>query len=112
MSYIITEMNNFGRILRLPVAYPEGYCFGGGHQVQCQLVDWFYPIPPKDGKFFNEYPRTIEEGEMAEIRQRLRDFIKDKVYVKSHPNHKFIMVTDYGDAFMVYDGTALKAMKG
>ena len=49
---------------------------------------------------------------MAEIRQRLRDFIKDKVYVKSHPNHKFIMVTDYGDAFMVYDGTALKAMKG
>ncbi len=105
MKFTITEINNFCRILRLPNTYPGDYCFGEGYQVQCQLVDWFNPIPPKEGKSFDEYPRIIEEDEMEQIRQRLRNFIKEKCYVRSHLGHKFILVADYGDAFMVYDGT-------
>lgn len=103
-KFTITEMNNFCRILRLPTSYPEDYCFGGGHPVQCQLVDWFNPIPPKDGCSFDDYPRTIEADEMETIRGMLRDFIREKVYVTSYPTRKFILVADYGDAFLVYDG--------
>ena len=104
IKFVITEMNNFCRILRLPTSYPEGYCFGGGYPVNCHLVDWFNPIPGKDGEIFNNYPRTIEAEEMESIREMLRDFIKEKTYVKSHPNHSFILVADYGDAFMVHAG--------
>ena len=45
MKYKVDGWNNFCRIFELPETYPKEYCFGGGHPVSFQMVDWFNPVP-------------------------------------------------------------------
>lgn len=112
MKFVVTEMNNFARVFRLPSGYPEGFCFGGGYPVNFQLVDWLNPVPTltdvcpeislpgSDG--MTKFPLDLEGESLEKLREGLRGFIKDKVYVKSNPQRQFLMITDYGDVFFVY----------
>jgi len=86
----ITYEENFIRIFRLPKEYPSDFCFGGGHPVAMQLVDWFNPIGP------NEIPEDID---LEEIRKKIREFVKGKVYY--WPRYKYLAITDYEDAFLI-----------
>ena len=45
MRYKVDGWNNFCRVFELPAEYPEDFCFGGGHPVSIQMVDWFNPVP-------------------------------------------------------------------
>lgn len=101
MKFVVTELNNFGRVFRMPFDYPSDFCFGGGHPIQVQLVDWFNPVPPDEGEYFVKYPKTLEGEELEKLRDRLREWLKEKVYVKANVHQKFILVTDYGDAIVV-----------
>ena len=83
-------MDNFCRVFELPLSYPNGYCFGGGLPVVMMMVDWFYPIPQSE--WHNRKP-------WAEYIPLLRDFLKDKVYVK--PGRQYLLVTDFGECMMV-----------
>ena len=95
----ITESTNFLRVFRLPNEYPSDYCFGGGHPVTMQLVDWFnaYDQTALWGKESKEFTET----EYAEHVETLRGFIREKKYFKSYPTSTFLVVTDYGDSFIV-----------
>ena len=99
MEYEITGATNFLRVFRLPQEFPSEYCFGGGHPATFVLVDWFNAFPPTDFweekvKKFNssdsEYTKRIEE---------LKNFIKGKKYFV--PIHTYMVLTDYGDVFLV-----------
>ncbi|MFA5394386.1 MAG: hypothetical protein WC346_00020 [Methanogenium sp.] len=98
MNLSVTYDTNFIRIFRLPTEYPKGFCFGGGYPVQMQLVDWFNPLPPLA---FDSKPRTLKIEHREEIVDKLREFIREKPYFKDYPDHKFLAITDYGEAFIV-----------
>ena len=100
-KFKVTQLNNFCRVFRLPLTYPEGFCFGGGYSVSIQLVDWFNPVPPKEGEYFCDYPIYLSCEENEELRKRLINFIKEKIYVKEYSNYKHFVITDYGDCFLV-----------
>lgn len=89
----ITEINNFCRIFELPIEYPSDFCFGGGHLVQFQMVDWFNPVPPTD---FPNFGGTLKKWD--EYVPMLKEFLGDKNYVKS--NRKYILITDFGESFL------------
>ena len=99
----ITHDQNFCRVFRLPLRYPTGYCFAGGHPCNFQLVDWFNPIPIADigrGKF-----RTWDE-----YRKELIEFLRVKVYADW--GRQFLVITDFGESFVfegLYQGKAEKA---
>lgn len=88
----ITTATNFVRVFRLPDDYPSDFCFGGGHPVTMQLVDWFNPSDQNKEYEFgdDEHKKHIE---------MLRDFIKGKMYFD--PKHTYLLLTDYGDAIVV-----------
>ena len=87
----ITETNNFCRVFELPTEYPEGFCFGGGRYVDFKMVDWFQPIPRE-----NVWEDNIKDW--AEYVLLLKDFLKDKRYVK--PDRKYLLITDFGESFI------------
>ncbi|MFA5262047.1 MAG: hypothetical protein WC450_12560 [Candidatus Omnitrophota bacterium] len=99
--FTITEATNFLRIFRLPAQYPTGYCFAGGYPVEMQLVDWFNAFDPT--AFWDNERFEYEAGnpEYLEHINSLKEFISDKCYVKAHPNKVFLVITDYGDSFLV-----------
>jgi len=86
----ITHMTNFCRIFELPVEFPSGFCFGGGIDTIFKMVDWFYPVPQED------LPNNIKPWN--EYITLLKDFLKDKNYVK--PGMKYVLITDFGEAFI------------
>lgn len=101
----VTQENNFCYVFEMPRELPSDYCFGGGHPVQFRMVDWFNPVPTstfmpppeyivwKDG----ECELSIEAAE--KLREDLREFLRVKRYRKV--GHDYIVVTRYGDAFLV-----------
>ncbi|MDD5053470.1 MAG: hypothetical protein PHO27_12115 [Sulfuricurvum sp.] len=96
---IVTEATNFMRVFRLPLQYPEGFCFNGGYPVEIQLVDWFNPFNPED--FWGEKTKELTPTGMEAHRNLLRDFIKAKGYVKQFTGYTFLAIADYGDAFLI-----------
>ena len=92
----ITEKNNFMRIFRVPNDFPSGFCFGGGHPVNFQIVDWFNPIPQEE---LWDNSINLGEKETEEFRKDIRDFIKIKNYYSE--DFKFLALSNYGDAFFI-----------
>lgn len=89
----ITDATNFLRVFQLPDELPEGYCFGGGCPSEFVMVDWFNAFTENGLEFDGnepEYTKHIDE---------LRDFIKEKRYFS--PDHTYMVLTDYGDIFLV-----------
>ena len=84
----ITDMNNFCRVFELPKSYPKGFCFDGGKPCVFTMVCWFNPMPTED-------PNSVT---WAEQLPRLKEFVRDHVYVK--PGRKYILITDFGEAFV------------
>lgn len=86
----ISDSDNFCRVFELPETYPSGFCFGGGHPVQMQMVDWFYPIPPKHfGYSFKTWDEVVKE---------LKPQMKHKVYAKK--GRQYILITNFGESMM------------
>jgi hypothetical protein len=90
-----TQHNNFGRVFELPDAYPSDFCFGGGHPVTMQMVDWLNPWP--DSHMSNHLPDTWEE-----VAALLRPWLMKKRYVK--PGKRYILITDFGESLMFGHG--------
>lgn len=106
MKYTITEATNFLRVFRLPAKFPSGYCFGGGHEVRFQLVDWFNAFSPMD-----EFPKEFENGDAGYLEhiEELRQFIAGKKYVQA--GFVYLAVTDYGDSFLINAEQKAKALQ-
>lgn len=104
MKVIVNDINNFCRVFQLPSEFPEGFCFGGGLPTTFQMVDWFNPIPAFDDEFNFLLPKTLEGAELEASREMLKDFIRGKGYF--NPLATFLIITDYGDAFLVGKGAA------
>ena len=83
--------NNFCRVFELPSEYPRGFCFGGGKPVNFQMVDWFNPIPTED-------LHSGKDTTWIEYEVKLREFLKDKIYVKS--GRKYILITNFNESFI------------
>ena len=43
-KFQVDAWNNFCMVFELPETYPNDFCHGGGHPVNFQMVDWFYPV--------------------------------------------------------------------
>jgi len=97
-KFIVNQSNNFMRIFRLPLEYPSDFCFGGGHPVNFQLVDWFNPV---EMKFWERGKRDfiLKGTELEEHRMRIREFIKGKMYYIV--GYKYLAIADYGDTFLI-----------
>jgi len=109
MKYIITEATNFLRIFRLPTQYPSGYCFGGGHPVKIQLVDWYNAVEPS--KLWEtpsiEYDAASVEYEQFIVKHK--QYITQKAYFKETSD--YLVITDYGDAFLVNPESRCRALE-
>lgn len=90
MKYIVNPWNNFCRIFELPEKYPTDYCFGGGHRVNFQLIDWFYPTEVSQAAVSKEVwekevgPIKDQDVEVdhEELKAKLLPFLKKKFYIK------------------------------
>lgn len=101
MKYKVDGWNNFCRVFELPDAYPIGYCFGGGHRVNFQLVDWFYPVPgismaAVSKEVWKEKVGKIEitEIDLDVLEKEIVTFLKQKEYVK--PGKQYLIIYDFG----------------
>lgn len=86
-----TGDNNFCHIFELPDKYPSDFCFGGGHPVAFQMVDWFNPIPEED--IWDDKVKNWQE-----YVPMLKKFLIDKNYVM--PNKSYLLITNFGKAFI------------
>lgn len=105
MKYKVDGWNNFCRVFRLPLSYPEGFCFGGGRTVNFQMVDWFNPVPdipqPAVSKeVWKEKVGDIEvkEVHLAELQDKLIPFLQHKMYVKK--GYQYIVICNFGASFI------------
>lgn len=80
------DEQNFCRVFELPRNYPNDFCFGGGHSVLMQMVDWFQP-----------WPDSIETWE--EVESMLREFVRRKSYAK--PDRKYLIITAFDKALII-----------
>lgn len=90
-----TQDNNFCRVFELPEHFPRDFCFGGGHPVQMQMVDWFNPWPDRF-----DSPMIYDTWE--EVVALLRPWLMKKRYVK--PGRRYVLITDFGESMMFGDG--------
>lgn len=99
MKYTITYATNFLRVFRVPDDFPSDYCFAGGHPVKFVMVDWFNAFSEHD--FWNNQIKTFDETDVQYLEhvESLREYIKGKTYFK--PDHTFMVLTDYGDVFVI-----------
>ena len=99
MKFTVTDATNFLRVLRLPKEFPSDYCFGGGHPATFLLIDWFNAFSPQD--FWEENVKEFPDGDAAYAThvEELKTYIKGKRYFD--PDHTFLVLTDYGDVFLV-----------
>ena len=102
MKFRVTDAHNFIRVFQLPNKYSSDYCFEGGHLVEIRLVDWFNPFESSD--FWDEKVKEFDstDGWYQENVQKLRDFIKEKIYFDS--KYTFL-------AFMYSFSIALRASR-
>ena len=103
MDYKVDGWNNFCRVFELPEDYPEDYCFGGGHPVVFQMIDWFNPIPgigqsAVTKEVWREKVGKIETKEIShdELRESLLPWLLEKQYVKQGRN--YLVLCDFGAA--------------
>lgn len=106
MKYQVDGWNNFCRVFEIPESFPSDYCFGGGHKVNFQMVDWFNPVPgihmaavSKDvwrDEFGEDEFGEIEtvEVDLNELEEKMRPFILDKNYAK--PGRGYLILYDFG----------------
>ena len=94
-KFTVNKDNNFIRIFRLPQSMPSDFCFGGGHKVEFQLVDWFNPVCDPE----EPLPAMLEGHNLEELRGAIKAFIKPKIYF--NPAFTFLAITDYGDSFLI-----------
>lgn len=87
---MITEMQNFIRIFRLPDALSSEYCFAGGIPTTFTMVDWFNPVPPND---------MNDDFDAVKHRELIREFVRKKPYYQEGKKH--LAITDYGDVFFI-----------
>lgn len=105
MKYIVNPWNNFCRIFELPVRFPSDYCFGGGHPVNFQMIDWFYPteVPqaavPKEVWAEKVGPVKDQDVEIdhEELKSKLLPFLQGKQYIK--PGREYLFMSDFGMTF-------------
>lgn len=101
MDYTVDGWNNFCRVFEIPNTFPSGYCFGGGHPIEFQLVDWFNPV---DGIGNAAVSKEVWREKVGEIEiktisldklyETLIPFLTEKKYVK--PGREYIILCDFG----------------
>jgi hypothetical protein len=98
-KFKVTAATNFLRVFRVPDDFSPDYCFDGGHKTIFMLIDWFNAFSPNELWDNNdkEFDRTdIEYTNRVDM---IRKFIKEKKYFKAE--HTYMVLTDYGDVFLV-----------
>lgn len=98
-SFKITKNNNFCRVFKLPLQYPEGFLFAGGKPTTFLMIDWFNPVLPISPDTPFDFPKILEGKELDEHRIMLIEFIKGKKYCI--PGVQYLVITDYGDALII-----------
>ena len=96
-EFHITQNDNRIKIFRLPEAYPSDFCFGGGHPVTFQLVDWFDPLDHQ--RLYNDTVVILSGEALQEQRERVDKFIRCKNYYD--PNFQYLAITSYGDTQLI-----------
>ena len=76
----------------MPLTLPGGYCFGGGHKVGFQLLDWFGAVNPLDPGF----PDPLSERWWSMI----MDDVAGKNYI--NPMHEYLVM--YRDECRILKG--------
>lgn len=101
MKYEVDGWNNFCRVFELPEKYPNDYCFGGGHPVNFQMVDWFQPVagignPAVSKEVWRENVGKIEIKKVSldELQESLVPWLMEKQYVK--PGRDYLVLCDFG----------------
>lgn len=105
MKYQVDGWNNFCRVFELPVSYPSDYCFGGGHAVNFQMIDWFNPVegigqPAVSKEVWRKEVGEIEvkEIDLDELVAQLVPWFREKKYVKKH--RSYLVICDFGCVFI------------
>ena len=106
MKYEVDGWNNFCRVFELPESYPSDYCFGGGHPVNFQMVDWFEPVPDigraavtKEVWRERAGEITTKEVDLAELDEYLSPWLKDKPYMKK--GRQYLVICDFGATLII-----------
>ena len=101
MKYTVDGWNNFCRVFEIPNSFPNKYCFGGGHPVNFQMVDWFNPVeglgtPGVSKKVWREKVGEIKTVKTTEdeLRKDIIEFLMKKRYVK--PRREYLVLCDFG----------------
>lgn len=105
MKVVVDGWNNFCMVFELPEDYPSEFCFGGGHPVTFQLVDWFNPVQDVSMAGVSKEVWEAEVGPIEplevdtdELGESLVDFIQGKQYVK--PGREYLVKCNFGAAFL------------
>lgn len=105
MKYTVDPWNNFCMVFELPEEYPSDFCFGGGHPVNFQMVDWFNPVPGvfQAGVSKEQFEREVgpiaehaKEIDIDEFAAQLVPFLEEKRYAK--PGREYLVLCDFGAA--------------
>ena len=101
MKYKVDGWNNFCRVFELPMAYPEGYCFGSGKQVMMLMVDWFNPVASVDQaavskEVFEKEVGSVETTEVDgdELAAELIPWLQKKDYVQA--GSSYLVICSFG----------------
>lgn len=105
MKYTVDGWNNFCRVFELPKEFPKEFCFGGGHSVTFQMVDWFNPVIgidqpaiSKDAWIKRFGKIDTKEVTVEELRDTLMPFLVNKQYIKS--DRDYLILFDFGATFL------------
>lgn len=103
-KFQVDAWNNFCRVFELPESYPSGFCHGGGHSVNFQMVDWFYPCPDINQAGVSKEVWRKEVGEIEihevdadELAEMLLPWLRQKQYLK--PGRDYLVMCDFGAVF-------------
>ena len=103
MKYQVDGWNNFCRVFRLPKEFPEEYCFGGGHLVWFQMIDWFNPVPDIGQPAVTKEVWRIKVGEIEvreidgdDLQASLIPWLRMKTYTTPGT---YLVLCDFGLAF-------------
>ncbi|RLC99533.1 MAG: hypothetical protein DRI46_09310 [Chloroflexi bacterium] len=86
---IVFPDGNFCRVFKIPSNYPTGFCFGEGRPTNFQMMDWFNPIEPD---------MVGVDINWEEYKERLKEWLLEKSYVKAGCN--YLVITDFNEVFM------------
>ncbi len=105
-TFEVDGWNNFCRVFEVPDQFPSDFCFGGGHPVNFQMVDWFYPVrdmgtPGVSKEIWVKEVGPIETKTVAlnDLVKDLAPFLQQKQYVKA--GREYLVICDFGAVFLV-----------